>query len=162
MNVKSVYLDSSAIVKRYVAEKGSKVIDKIYDKAENSQLKIVFSIWNIGEVIGVFDRYFRRGWLSRKQLDTRIFDFIYETIKFIKMGLLQIAPLTAYELVHSWLIVMEQHIYVADAIQICTCKRFNCDLLLSADETLVEVASNCDLFSLNVETQEKEIYETLL
>ena len=53
MNVKSVYLDSSAIVKRYVAEKGSKVIDKIYDKAENSQLKIVFSIWNIGEVIGV-------------------------------------------------------------------------------------------------------------
>ena len=57
--MKSVYLGSSAIVKRYVAEKGSKVIDKMYDKAKNSQLKIVFSIWNIGEVIGVFDRYFR-------------------------------------------------------------------------------------------------------
>jgi len=160
--VKHVYLDSSAIVKRYITEKGSEIIDKIYDKAENSQLKIVFSIWNIGEVLSVFDRYFRRGWISREQLDTRIFDFVYESIKFIKMGFLQIAPLTAYELVHSWLIVIKQHVYVADAIQICTCKRFNCDFLLSADQVLVKAASNCGISSLNVETQEKEIYETIL
>jgi hypothetical protein len=29
-------------------------------------LKIAFSFWNIGEVLGVLDRYFRRGWLSRE------------------------------------------------------------------------------------------------
>ena len=161
MSVKHVYLDSSAIVKRYITEKGSDVVDKVYEKAENGQLKVVFSIWNVGEVLGVFNRYFRRGLLSKSQLETRIIDFIQESVKFAKMNFLYIAPITAYELVHSWLVVLEQHVYMADALQICTCKNFKCDFLLSADNVLIKASSNCGISSFNVEIQKNEIYKLL-
>lgn len=48
MKEKNVYLDSSAIVKRYVSEKGSEAVDFIFDNAEAEKAKISFSIWNVG------------------------------------------------------------------------------------------------------------------
>lgn len=41
------YLDSSAILKRYVTEPGTQTIDLIFDQAENGQLIVAFSLWNI-------------------------------------------------------------------------------------------------------------------
>jgi|YelNatPaOPRAMG01_1025707.scaffolds.fasta_scaffold78184_2 predicted nucleic acid-binding protein len=59
MNAKLVYLDSCSIVKRYIEEKGSEVIDTLYEKAESGKLKFAFSIWNLSEVIGALDKYFQ-------------------------------------------------------------------------------------------------------
>ncbi len=53
----SVYLDSSTISKRYIIEKGTDTADLIFDECEIENTKIYFSIWNIGEVLGVFDKY---------------------------------------------------------------------------------------------------------
>ena len=49
-----VYLDSSAIVKRYILESGSEVVSNVYCKALNGELTLSFSTWNIGEVLGVW------------------------------------------------------------------------------------------------------------
>ena len=61
-----LYLDTSAIVKRYVAEPGTETVDAIFDKAETGELTIALSLWNIGETLGVLDERRRRGWLTRK------------------------------------------------------------------------------------------------
>ena len=38
----------------------------IYNKVLSGELKLALSVWNIGEVPGVFDKYFRRKWLSNQ------------------------------------------------------------------------------------------------
>ena len=57
MNVKKVYLDTSAIMKRYAKEADTKKVDMIYAEAEMKKCSLYLSFWNIGESIGVFDKY---------------------------------------------------------------------------------------------------------
>ena len=65
-----VYLDSSAVAKRYVEEKGSDLVDRIYSRAEAGDLQMAFSIWNVGEVLGVLDRYRMRKILTERDFET--------------------------------------------------------------------------------------------
>jgi len=60
-----LYLDTSAIVKRYLKESGSDLISEIYEKALNGDALLSFSAWNISEVVGVLDEYRRRGLAKR-------------------------------------------------------------------------------------------------
>ena len=153
MSVKLVYLDSSSIVKRYVEEKGSDAIDTVYEKAEASKLRFVFSIWNVGEVFGAFDRYVVRGLLSERMVKTALQDFLSESIKMSRLGLLQIMPITSKSFIDSWQLILKYHIYGADALQISTSKEAACDLLLSADKRLVDVAKKEGIKAINVEEE---------
>ena len=64
-----IYLDSSAIVKRYIAEKGSESIDAIYAGLEkDGDLQAAFSAWNIGEVIGAIDTRKQRGDIDERSM----------------------------------------------------------------------------------------------
>jgi len=54
-----LYLDSSAIVKRYVLEEGTKKVQETYLEALNGAASLYFSIWNIGEVLGALHAYYR-------------------------------------------------------------------------------------------------------
>ena len=54
------YLDTSALVKRYVKEPGSEIVDRIYTKAYRGLAVIAASYWNITEAAVVFDKYERR------------------------------------------------------------------------------------------------------
>ena len=57
----NAYLDTSGLVKRYVEEEGTEVIDRLYEETEAGKTTTYFSIWNIGEALGVLDRYHTRG-----------------------------------------------------------------------------------------------------
>jgi len=52
----AIYLDSSAIVKRYIEEPESNVVRELYLKAYSGEVLLSFSIWNVREVLGAFDR----------------------------------------------------------------------------------------------------------
>jgi len=75
-------------VKRYVEERGSEVVDTAYAKAETGELRLAFSIWNIGEVLGVLDRYSSKGLLSAETMKTAPLDFISESTKMVRLGAL--------------------------------------------------------------------------
>lgn len=45
-----LYLDSSVIVKRYVAEEGSEAAARIYEASDAKEMDICFSLWNVGEL----------------------------------------------------------------------------------------------------------------
>ncbi len=60
MTEKVIYLDSSAIIKRYVYENGSEIIRAQYHEAYLGNVLLSFNIWNIGEVIGIFDKAHRQ------------------------------------------------------------------------------------------------------
>jgi len=153
MSVSLAYLDSSSIVKRYVEEAGSEVIDAVYAKAETGELRFAFSIWNVGEVFGVFDKYASRGLMPEEALKTALLDFISESMKMVRLGSLQILPMTTKSLVESWLLVMKHHLYEADALQISTSREADCSFLLSTDDGLVQVAEKEGMKAVNIEAE---------
>ena len=89
------YLDTSSLVKRYVEERGSGVIDRLYEETEAGRATTSYSIWNIGEALGVLDRYRTRGMLTGEELQTTLRSLTSETMKMIRLGTLQLLPMTS-------------------------------------------------------------------
>jgi predicted nucleic acid-binding protein len=152
MKEPKAYLDSSCIVKRYIKEKGSALVDEIYGKSEAGELSLVFSIWNIGEAIGVFDRYLSKKLISGRQFTTAKSDLVSETLKLSRLESLEVLPITSNILSRSWSLITRHHIYEADALQISSGKEATCDLFLGADGRLLQAASAEGLNSVDVES----------
>ena len=161
MNENNVYLDTSSIIKRYVEERGSRVVDHIYSRAEAGELTTVTSLWNIGEVLGVLDKYRSRGLIGDRALQDSLKHFLGESQKMIRLESMQIPPLTADILVQTYSLIFKHHVYQADALQIATCRTSNCKLLVSADHSLLTVAKRESMSAFDVETQEDEIKKHL-
>jgi predicted nucleic acid-binding protein len=157
MNAKNVYLDTSSIVKRYVEEKGSELLDNVYGRAEVGDLRISFSIWNVGELIGALDQHRSRKLISEVEFRASIKNFLAETIKLLRIGHLDMRSPTANIFVDAWSLILSSHIYEADAIQIATAKSLECDFFLSADAELIEAAKQANLQAANVETEAEKI-----
>ena len=136
-----VYLDSSAIVKRYVLEEGSDVVKKHYLEALNGTAVLYFSVWNIGEVFGALDTYHRRNWLEETDYTAARESFITETVRLLKLGVAKVIPVRSRLLAESWLIVEKHHVYEADALQIVSAKNLGVDQLVSGDRRLVDISN---------------------
>ena len=145
-----VYLDTSAIVKRYIIEDGSNIVNKLYEKALNGDLLLSFSLWNIGEVLGVFDKYYRKGWINEEDYKQVQLLFRAETRRLIKLKVLQIVPVKSRLLVKTWDLITKHHIYVADALQIVSAKTINADKIVTGDKKLYDVSILEDLDALYV------------
>lgn len=135
-----VYLDSSAIVKRYVLETGSDVVGDFYERVLNGELNVAFSAWNIGEVLGVLYKYFRRGWLGKEDYEMARLQFIGEILKLIRLKLVKIIPVRTELLISTWNLVEKYHIYQADALQVVSAKYIGATTFLTGDKLLFEVA----------------------
>ncbi len=66
-----LFLDSSALVKRYVEEEGTKLVDELWEKAE----EVATSVVAFAEVISAFSRKSREGILTQKELMEIIYEF---------------------------------------------------------------------------------------
>jgi predicted nucleic acid-binding protein len=136
MTGKLVYLDSSAILKRYLTEEGSELVDLLYRQAERGDITLGFSVWNIGEVIGVLDRYITRDLLEKDEYQKTLGLFYRESEKHVKLGSLIIEPVDHGVLVNAWVLLVKYHIYVADALQLSTARRLEAEVFVSADTLL--------------------------
>ncbi|PUA31104.1 MAG: hypothetical protein B9J98_07655 [Candidatus Terraquivivens tikiterensis] len=137
MSVQSVYLDTSAIVKRYILEEGSDKIDELYREVHAGKTKLAFSVWNIGEVAVVLDKYEKRGIVKNAKA---IFEkFLGETRLLTKLGQLKLIPLNFRVLIQAIGYVFKHGIYIADAIQIASAKDF--EGFISYDRELARIAS---------------------
>jgi len=154
-------LDTSSIVKRYVEESGSRLVDRIYARAEAGENRVATSLWNVGEVLGVLDTY-----RSRRLIDSRAFheslsSFLAESLKMIRLENLEIIPVTAHLLMETYDLILEHHIYQADALQVAACQTADCKIFLSADSRLLKVAREENLNAFNIEREETEISRLL-
>ena len=80
-----LYLDSSAIVKRYISEPDSSTVDYVFDKGWAGELSLATSIWNIGEVFGVLDERRRKGWLNENEFAKSLENFASETVRLLHL-----------------------------------------------------------------------------
>jgi predicted nucleic acid-binding protein len=158
---KLVYMDSSAILKRYLKEEGSKLVDLLYRQAEKGDITLGFSVWNIGEVIGVLDRYTTRSLLNENQYKETLGLFYGETEKHVKLGSLIIEPVDHGVLTDAWSLLVKHHIYVADALQLSTAKRLEAEIFTSADKQLTSKAEQEKLQTVTMDQDINELKDIL-
>ncbi|MEM4690573.1 MAG: type II toxin-antitoxin system VapC family toxin [Archaeoglobaceae archaeon] len=134
------YLDSSAIVKRYIEEENSDIVSEIYREAYKGISKISFSIWNVGEVLGVLDRAKRIGALDEKDYEIARNNFLAELLRMKKLRLIELVNLFNSIIVQCWDLVEKYHVYQADALQLVSARVSKADLFYTADKKLHEIA----------------------
>lgn len=145
----TVYLDSSALVKRYLAEEGSDALDHVYRRAEGLDLQLAFSLWNIGEVLRAIARARSNGRLTRREAEEATWLFLRETLKFRALGALRVVPVGSDIIGASIPLLLASRLAQADAIQIVTSKDRSADAFLAADERLVREARREGLNALD-------------
>jgi len=152
-----IYLDSSALTKRYLYEAGSSAVDEIFRGAEAGELVVVFSIWNIGEVLGVLDARCKRRWISDDDFVEALRGFTDEIIKLLRLRSVVAVPLFTPILIEAWSMVLSHHIYEANALQLSTCNYSQSNAFLSEDGELVSVACQIGVKAFDVVREEKEV-----
>lgn len=148
-----VYLDTSALIKRYLEEEGTEIVDFLFDKA-SPDITLVISLWNLSESMVAVDKYRRRGALSDGELRGLVRRLIAEIREYWEKGLLKIVPLQPDLLVETWQYILGQHVYAGDAVQLATCRREQCDFLVAADQRLLEVCQRLGIECFNPESTE--------
>jgi len=156
-----VYLDSSAIVKRYVTEPGSLAVDEVFHKAEAREAIATFSLWNIGEVLGVLDERRKRKWLSEDEFTTALKKFADELIKLLRLRSIEIIPTLTPLLTETWSLILDHHIHEVDALQLLACTHSRSDTFLGGDEGMVNIARKVGLKAFDVTTEETEAKQFL-
>ena len=148
MSERITYLDSSAIVKRYLEEGGTPEVSTRFKQAYSGDVRLSFSIWNVGEVLGALDKAVRLKRMKRKEHELTRTRFLLELQRMVRLKIADAIPLRPRMLLDSWRIVEEYHVYEADALQVATAKHVAASEFLTGDMRLHEVASSSGLKSL--------------
>ncbi len=90
--------------------------------------------------MGVFDKYYIRGWLSREDYEKARYQFIGETIRLLRLRILRIIPVKTRLLIQTWRIIEKYHVYEADALQIVSAKHVGAQELYTGDKQVHEIA----------------------
>jgi predicted nucleic acid-binding protein len=144
------YLDTSALVKRYVEEPGSVTVDGIYGDAYRGVKTLSFSFWNIAEAVVVFDKYAVKSGLDAKKV---VKDMLRESMTLSRLHRLVVVSVSPPVLRASIELLLKRHIYVADALQIASARKVNSSTVVTGDRELVSIAEAEGLKTLYVGAQ---------
>ncbi len=137
MSAPRTYLDTSILIKRYVKEEDSSIADIFFHKAHRGETVICLSEINLGEAAVVFDKYSRKMGIDSKN---RMQTMMSELVLLERSSSVEIYPITSLIIRKAIKIVLEQHIYIVDAIQLESCIENGSDIFCSADRELNAVA----------------------
>jgi len=146
-------------VKRYVREPGTPAVDIIFDRASVGAIVIATSVWNLGEAFGVFDHRRRRRLLTEHEFRLAVQNLTSEVLGLMRNGGMQVYPVRTSLLTEAWAIVLTQHLYQADALQIVTCNDSKSRVLITSDELLRRASEGLGLKALDPDGQEREIQD---
>ncbi len=145
MSVPRVYLDTSILIKRYVKEENSSIADTYFHLAQRGEAVICLSEINLGESAVVFDKYSRKlGIDARERLRT----MLSELGLLERSSSVEIYPVGSHTIRKAARTVLEQHVYIVDAIQLETCIEAEAAVFCSADRGL-----NATARKLGIETK---------
>ncbi|MBS7609619.1 type II toxin-antitoxin system VapC family toxin [Candidatus Bathyarchaeota archaeon] len=117
-------------------EEYSDRVDELYGESHAGRVRIGFSVWNIGEVAVVLDKYEKREIIE----DARIVftRFIGESRLLVKLNQLKLIPLSFKVVTEAVNYVFKYGIYVADAVQLASAEEFGA--FLTYDKKLAQIA----------------------
>jgi predicted nucleic acid-binding protein len=136
---KRVYFDTSAVIKEFVPEVGSDLIDKVTTSAREGNLQIIASVWAINEAIAVIDRLTRRHEkpLSRSEQQEIIATFAQRITESSEHAAYRFAPIKHSLVSNSRMLIDGLHISPDDALHFYTAYVYDCDYFLIHDNKTV-------------------------
>ncbi|MFQ5711260.1 MAG: type II toxin-antitoxin system VapC family toxin [Candidatus Geothermarchaeales archaeon] len=141
-----IYLDTSALVKKYSPEKGSPLIKKIYARRD---IELFTSEWAILEVIAAIDKKVTKRQISMEERDDALMIFLSDLraqkISFVKFTSEFIRPASR--------LVVKHHISAADALHLFSAIASMSPTLLAADRALIKAAKREDIEAYYLEDQ---------
>ncbi|MGC8516195.1 MAG: type II toxin-antitoxin system VapC family toxin, partial [Thermoplasmata archaeon] len=108
----------------------SNISDNYFNFARRNEAVICFSEINLGESAVVFDKYSRKFGINASD---RFLNMLNELASLERSSSVEIFPVSSQIIRKAARTVIEQHIYIVDAIQLETCKEAKCDKFCSAD-----------------------------
>lgn len=143
------YFDTSGILKRYKSEKGSEVVDELFEQRKPGET-FASSLLTALEVISVVSRMLRGRTLSRREYDSLTSRFLADfTSQF------QIGAVDNSLIVESMRIVMDRQLKTADAIHLAAIQRMR--TVAAGSQQVVVVTSDREMIA----TSEAEGIEVL-
>ncbi|MBS3794906.1 MAG: type II toxin-antitoxin system VapC family toxin [Candidatus Thorarchaeota archaeon] len=134
----NIYLDTSALVKRFLEEEGTNIVDSLFDKCYDEKAKLVLSQFNVGEATVVFNKYENRDIIPSAE---EPFQILYNELSLLcKLGSVRVVPLLGKIVNDSIPLIFKYDLYIADAIQIKTCLYQECSCFATFDRKLQNVA----------------------
>jgi predicted nucleic acid-binding protein len=135
---KRVYFDTSAVIKEFVLEVGSDLVDDVSNAAKAGNLQIITSIWSINEAVAVIDRLARKPKepLSKVEQQQIIATIVERVKRTNEHAAFRIAPIDHAIVVNSRLIIDEFHISTDDALQVYTGWIYDCGHFLIHDNKI--------------------------
>ena len=116
--MKRAYLDTSAYLKEFSHETGSKTISRIFSACERGEVVIVTSQWTLSESIAAVDRKCRRGEINPDERDTVIATILDKTVELVRKDNLVLVPVTSQLVQASWRVILERHLSADDSIHL--------------------------------------------
>ncbi|MGC1134095.1 MAG: type II toxin-antitoxin system VapC family toxin [Nitrososphaeraceae archaeon] len=135
---KRLYFDTSAIIKEFVNEVGSELIDKVTTSAREGHLQVVSSVWSINEALAVIDRKYKKNEITQVQIQTVISTFAKRMIDSSQKSNFFFAPLDHTILVNSREAIKDFHISPSDALHLYTGWVYDCACFLVQDRNFVK------------------------
>jgi predicted nucleic acid-binding protein len=130
-----VVIDSSALVKRYIEEPGSKALEEILKDASELGLSIILT----PEVISAFNRLMREGRISTEEY-VLIKQALLEDVR--DATVLQITP----EVIAHAVILLEKNVLRSlDALHVACALAWRTELFITADKRQMQAAINAGL-----------------
>lgn len=136
---KRLYFDTSAIVKEFVDEEGSELVDKITTAAREGGVQIISSVWAINETLAVVDRLTRRPQnpLSTSEQQEIIATFSERIRGTDENAPFRFAPIDHAIVAYSRQVIDGYHISADDALHVYTAFIYDCNYFLIHDNKIV-------------------------
>ena len=83
-----------------MAEPGSETVREVYLQAYSKDAIISFSLWNVGEFLGLIDRAERLGRITDLELVRK--RFLRETERMVRLGIARMVPMRVQIMRESW------------------------------------------------------------
>lgn len=112
-------------------------------------------------MFGVFDYRRQRRLLTEHEFHLATKNLTSEVRGLMRAQAMQVYPVRAALLTEAWTIVLTQHLYQADALQIVTCNESKAKALITSDQRLRRASESLGLKALDPDGQQDEIRDLL-
>ena len=159
------WLDASALVKRYVAETGTPVVNYFFTRVPLQQMLCLLE--SVGEIISIFVRRRNGGTITRSGFNQAMLDFHSEVSLCAEVE--KVYP-TESQIAASWEFIETHSINSTDAIILCCALDSAIELrtegddliMVATDARLLRAAQAEGLRTFNPETDSQTISDTFI
>ena len=146
---KTLYFDTSAILKEFVNEIGSDLISKI-TSTNTHDVQIISSIWSINEAISVIDRLTKKKDKNQKKVKLETLNLAISTVQLIistfagriretnENSFFRFVYLDHAIITDSRVLIKDFHLSPNDAVHIFTGYVYDCNYFLVQDKNLIK------------------------